>query len=340
MAEQSISYSIIIPTYNRAETVRQTLHAIAGLDYPAAQIEVVIVDDGSTDATPLLATGPAAELLPFDFRLIRRERSGATMSRNSGAQASTKAVLLFLDDDMELAPQTLQIIAQAFTGERKAVVLGAFEQALPANASPFARALAEAYRVPSTQDTDSLTPAPFAECKLGILAVRRDHFFQLGMFQDPTGAWPNWDDVDFGYRAHLAGFEFLRTNAAVGCHHDWAAVNLSAHSQRIERASRAAARLIHKHPALLNHLPMLQDKAPIDPRRDSPALMLHKGLHSMTAWGPALAGLKASTHLLERCTARPEILWPIYRWIISGHIYRGYRQGLSEQRRPDQGKRE
>lgn len=42
----------------------------------------------------------------------------------------------------------------------------------------------------------------------GLIAIKKSDFFGLGMFQDPTGGWPNWDDVDFGYRAVKVGFYY------------------------------------------------------------------------------------------------------------------------------------
>ena len=51
MAEKYHTYSVIIPSFNRADEIRDLLASIARLDFPWERFEVIVADDGSTDST-------------------------------------------------------------------------------------------------------------------------------------------------------------------------------------------------------------------------------------------------------------------------------------------------
>ncbi len=87
--------SIIIPTRNRAASLRTVLPIL--LADPAAS-EIVIVDDGSSDATPaLLAEWTAAHPR---VRAVRSEHAGAAAARQLGVEAAGGQIVLLLDDDV------------------------------------------------------------------------------------------------------------------------------------------------------------------------------------------------------------------------------------------------
>jgi Glycosyl transferase family 2 len=84
--------SIIVPAFNEERLIRTTLDAIAAIDYPPAKLEVVVVDNGSTDGTSEVARSCGARVL------IRPGVSVAAL-RNAGTAAASGAVLAFLDAD-------------------------------------------------------------------------------------------------------------------------------------------------------------------------------------------------------------------------------------------------
>src|SRR5829696_3704016 len=88
--------SIIIPTYNRKDLLRETLNSLAQQTYPSNHFEVIIVDDGSTDGTAAIA----AEAFPFILRYFWQSNQGDASARNLGAQQSQADILVFLDDDI------------------------------------------------------------------------------------------------------------------------------------------------------------------------------------------------------------------------------------------------
>ncbi|MES2439820.1 MAG: glycosyltransferase family 2 protein [Verrucomicrobiota bacterium] len=84
--------SVIIPTYNRADTVARTIQSV--LDQTYQPMEVIVVDDGSTDQT-------LEVLEQFDSRIqvIRQPNGGPSAARNNGVAHSKGAIIAFLDSD-------------------------------------------------------------------------------------------------------------------------------------------------------------------------------------------------------------------------------------------------
>lgn len=314
--------SVIIPTYNRAQSLRLSLEALSASTYPHDCYEVIVVDDGSESLDQLKCNLRT----PFPIRFLEQTNQGATVARNNGAQASQAEILIFLDDDIDLVPQAISSLVETLQNYQRALALGQMYPVHPG------KEISSANATPNMEQPVNATPQPvlFTECFTGILAIWRSDFIEIGGFQDPTGGWPNWDDVDFGYRAHLKGYNILRCPKAIGYHRDYALLNLKTSCLRVERAAKSAARLFQRYPELFDYLPMFHDKTPISLHTDPPALILHKLSHIITAWKPILSGLEGIAWLSEKIAPWPRLLTPIHRWIHSGYIYRGYRRGLEE----------
>jgi len=98
--------SIIIPLYNRATLIGETVHSVISQTY--ANWELIIIDDGSTDGSFELAQGYANK--DSRIKVCKRDRlpKGAPACRNIGASISEGEYLIFLDSDDLLAPFCLE----------------------------------------------------------------------------------------------------------------------------------------------------------------------------------------------------------------------------------------
>jgi len=104
--------SIIIPTYNRAHLINETLDSVLAQTY--SNWECIVVDDGSTDDTEAVVTDYVKQENRFIF--VRRPKSklkGASSSRNYGASLAKGELLIFLDSDDTLKPHCLDVRLQA-----------------------------------------------------------------------------------------------------------------------------------------------------------------------------------------------------------------------------------
>jgi len=93
--------SVVIPTYNNAHLVPDAVRSVLGQTY--GRVEVIVVDDGSTDDT-------RSRLAEFGSKIgvVREERRGPAVARNTGIQASTGEIVAFLDSDDIWMPDKLE----------------------------------------------------------------------------------------------------------------------------------------------------------------------------------------------------------------------------------------
>lgn len=109
-------FSVIIPTYNRVELLRQTLASLPA-DDPRIH-EILVVDDGSMDETV-----DFLQTTRTDVTLIRQENAGPGSARNRGIDAATGDWVAFLDSDDVWFPWTLDHYEQAITSSGAEILL-------------------------------------------------------------------------------------------------------------------------------------------------------------------------------------------------------------------------
>jgi glycosyltransferase involved in cell wall biosynthesis len=112
---------VVIPAYNYAQYLERAVRSALAQDYPA--LEVIIVDDGSTDTTPELGRRLAAESPAV--RYVRQENAGLSAARNTGIRAASQPLVAFLDADDEWLPAMVSTLAAALHGEPAATVMAA-----------------------------------------------------------------------------------------------------------------------------------------------------------------------------------------------------------------------
>ncbi len=103
------SVAVIIPTYNRANTLQRALDSVSAQTL-AAQ-EICVVDDGSKDETRELVERNYPEV-----NYIRQDNQGVSAARNAGVKGTSSTWLAFLDSDDEWLPQKLELQLEALRG--------------------------------------------------------------------------------------------------------------------------------------------------------------------------------------------------------------------------------
>src|SRR5262249_46223401 len=125
--------SVVVCSYNGASTLRDCLGGLRRVRYP--NFEVIVVDDGSTDAT-------AAIVREFDVRLIRTGNRGLSAARNTGMEAATGEIVAYTDNDCRPDPEGLTYLAAAFQNSNHVGVGGA--NLAPPGDGPIAECVANA----------------------------------------------------------------------------------------------------------------------------------------------------------------------------------------------------
>ncbi len=98
--------SVVIPAQNAASTIADCLTALRRQTVAADSYEIIVVDDGSTDETAVLATSHGATVIRHS------QRRGAAAARNSGIQAAQGAIICFTDADCQPDPDWIAQISQ------------------------------------------------------------------------------------------------------------------------------------------------------------------------------------------------------------------------------------
>ncbi len=306
----SVGVSIIVPTYRRPHALERALGALPPALNGADELEIVIVDDEPSDRTREVAD----RMWGVPVRYTPTAHVGATLARNFGAKTATGELLIFMDDDMVPAVGALAaLIACSRDAGPGAIVLG----------NVVAPGLAPEMSEPGV----AVETVHYTHCLTGLLAIGRRDFEQLGGFRDPSGGWPNWDDVDFGYRAHVAGLRLLRVRDAVAEHWDETQSDLASASARWYRASHAAARLFERHPTIANELPMYRDMLPIAWGQDSGTLVARKVLRRASANRVVGGALMWSARLAGRVGGNSRWTRRLRVWVVGAHMARGLADG-------------
>lgn len=130
MANQPISFSIIVPTYNRPEQLTNCLRAISSLNLPARRFETVVVDDGTESNLKEVFDRFTGRI---NLRTIKQNNSGPSRARNAGAKVARGDFLAFTDDDCEPDENWLNVLGDSLTKNPDCIVGGRTLNALDNN---------------------------------------------------------------------------------------------------------------------------------------------------------------------------------------------------------------
>jgi glycosyltransferase involved in cell wall biosynthesis len=231
--------SVIIPTYNRAELLRLTLESLARQDLPRDDFEVLVVDDGSADATAAVADSFRDRL---HVRRFFQEDQGwrVARARNIGIGRARGGVCAFVDSGVILhsgalaahlashdaAPGPAAVIGYVYgfswTDDdadelRAAVTFDDPDRAIADLAAggrwPDAR---ERFYAQHGDDIGAL-PAPWVSFWTCNVSAPTALVRAAGGFDEAFTSWGG-EDLDLGYRLHRDGARFVLNRAAAAIH--------------------------------------------------------------------------------------------------------------------------
>jgi len=111
--------SVLIDTYNHEGFIEQAIVSALEQGFPAAEREIIVVDDGSTDRTPEIV-----KKFEPQVRLLRKENGGQASAFNAGIPECKGEIVAFLDGDDWWAPGKLQVVAGALEGDGSIGLVG------------------------------------------------------------------------------------------------------------------------------------------------------------------------------------------------------------------------
>jgi len=180
--------SVIVPTYNRARVLPYLFQALAHQFYPADRMELIVVDNSSSDNTEDVVKR-WAEVLPFEVRFYRKDNKGPAASRNYGAARAHGEIVAFTDSDCLPVPGWLRGAAREF-GEGAGIVCGPF---IPVHREGEGVLIAQQPAI--TYDRGCYPTAN--------LMIRKADFDSVSGFDERFGLYP-WGELIAGEDADLA----------------------------------------------------------------------------------------------------------------------------------------
>lgn len=235
--------SVIIPTHDRATSLRRTL---AALERQAGSFEVVVVADACSDGTAAMVRGLA---LPIALKVVETQARDSGVSRNAGAQVAAGMILLFVDDDIEPRAGFVnahEAVHRDHSGPLIAVG-GLLSPALSGGQDLFVEYLHGLDRA-FTARLESAAELDWACAAAGNMSITRALFDELGGFAtllEYGGA-----DYELGLRAQAAGARFACARGAGAYHHVHENVTAAIYLRRARSRARNDVRIAARFPAL------------------------------------------------------------------------------------------
>jgi len=209
---REVDVSIIIPTYNRKEELKQLLAALREQTLSQKAFELIIVDDGSNDSTPeFLQREKERGILSFAAQLHR----GPGAARNEGMKLARGEIFVFTDTDCIPHRHWLESLLRPFEDETAGAAGG---PEIPDNDASF---LPRCFQFVMTSP---LTTGGLRGAKKRIaryyprtfnMAISRKAYEKVGGFRE----WYHGEDVEMSFRIKQAGFNLIYCDDAKVSHH-------------------------------------------------------------------------------------------------------------------------
>ena len=242
-ASETPLFSVVIPAHNNREKLRLTLECISQTDMDMADLEVVVVDDGSNDGT---YEAFIQQKYPFHFKIFARAFGGQSAATNEAIRQATGKYLLSSAQDILFHKNIFkehQRFHQKYS-DQEIVVLGALPYAQQSEVTPFMFYLVNGgwqFAYYSIKDPLNVPPqflyAP-------NFSIRREVLQRVGLFDEkfPFGS----QDTDLGLRLAYAGVKIVYNPHAIGYHNH--PIELANFLRRQEMAGASLVLLHEKHP--------------------------------------------------------------------------------------------
>jgi glycosyltransferase involved in cell wall biosynthesis len=235
--------SVVIPTYNRLDTLQYVIPALLAQELPPEQFEIIVADSLSSDGTAdylagIAATAPHLRHLPGPY-------TGRASARNAGIGAAAAPLVLFTDADIIASRDLLSrhLARHARPGGPRAVVglevqVNSYDDYLRKSARPSAR---DELHPRSRKTLDWLY------FLTGNASAPRAQLDRVGRFDEDFTGYGH-EDLELGYRLKHAGVTLEYEPLAVNYH--WHPVPFDEQQGRMELAGKSTVRFYRKHPTL------------------------------------------------------------------------------------------
>ena len=208
-----LELSVVMPTYNRVKIVERTLTSLCAQSVGRDQVELLVIDDGSTDGAMELLRHFKSKC-PFDLRLFTQDHQLAGTARNVGIREARSECVLLLDNDLEVKPDFLSRHME-FHRRYPEVTVGVLGRVITGDTGmnlldPDDRQIQPCGTTPEGD------PVVDVGCfKSGNVSLKREFLLKAGMF---TPGMPCLQDLDVAFSLDRQGLTLLYAADAEALH--------------------------------------------------------------------------------------------------------------------------
>ncbi len=195
--------SIVIPAFNAASTIGQTIEACMGQDYPEDKLEVIVVDDGSGDDTK-------AVVERFGVRYIYQKKAGPASARNNGWRNSRGEAICFTDADCMPEPDWVSKLVRHYNMNDIGAAAGSYS----VHGSPYLLDKFVHYEIKNRHSRMGEFTHSFGTYNV---MVKKAILEATGGF-DPGYCDASGEDTDLSYRIVKAGYKIYFERDALVSH--------------------------------------------------------------------------------------------------------------------------
>lgn len=231
---KTVPLTVVIPAHNEESCIESTVRSVLAAEYPS-DVEVLVVDDGSTDRTRERVVSLAAS--DPRVRLIGTDHVGKALAVNKGVGESANEIVVMLDADSDLAPDALSLIVEPFSDGRVGAVSGIIS--VKVNANPltwyqeFEYILSSMWRyIFNRLGCTYVLP--------GFAAFRKEALQSVGCFATDTLS----EDCDIGLKMHKGGWRLVMSEATM---YTTVPQTLQGVARQRIRWGRGAIQVLRKH---------------------------------------------------------------------------------------------
>jgi GT2 family glycosyltransferase len=209
-----LKLSVVVATYHRCETLKDTLGCLAKQTLPAESYEVLVVDDGGTDGTRAMVEALAPSL-PYRLRYFWHQNRGPGASQNRGIREAAADLILLMPDDVQPTPTMLAAHVE-FHQRHPEENIAALGRVLQSPALPRTMFLTnwDPFKFKGMTQEMELPYWKFWACNI---SVHKSFLLKNGLFSEWLGA--AHEDVELGYRLARKGLRIVYTPEPLAYHY-------------------------------------------------------------------------------------------------------------------------
>ncbi|HLH29962.1 MAG TPA: glycosyltransferase, partial [Terriglobia bacterium] len=238
-----LKVSVVIPTWNRAGLVAQTIEKIEHQTLPRDLYEVLVIDNKSTDDTQSVLKQKSRSYP--NLKIFSQSKKGAAATRNVGIQKASGEIILFIDDDIQAEPNLIEAHWNYHQQHSSSSIIGGLITPWANSRNAFLRYLRD--RGIFNPYSIACGPMDFSYYHTGNVSTARSVLLEVGGFNEEFEMY-GMEDIELGYRLERHGSRMVHGPDAKAVHEFFP--TYPQFIQRCEQAGYSLGKMIELHPEL------------------------------------------------------------------------------------------